>query len=465
MNPNDLKHIYFIGIGGIGMSALARYFHAHNVTISGYDKTITELTRTLESEGMNIHYVDSTDFIPSDIDLVVYTPAIPADHKELNFLRSSDIPMMKRSEVLGLISKGSFCVAVAGTHGKTTTSTMVTHILKVGGKDITAFLGGISTDYQTNCLIGKDNVVVMEADEYDRSFLHLHPSIATISSMDADHLDIYGTRDEMIKSGFTAFMKQIQKGGTLIIRHDLLCECDENDMLILRANNVTVYTFGTHPEADIIISNVEASNGKYIFDYSGCGHDVKRVELSLPGMHNAENACVAISVALLCNVSEKSIRSALSGFKGIKRRFEKIYEDRDIVYIDDYAHHPGEIKMAVDAARTLYPGKRLTVVFQPHLYSRTQDFATEFAMELDKSDAIILLDIYPARELPIKGVTSETIFKLLHNPEKILVNKENLMSLLSDSSFDVLMTLGAGDIDMCVSEIYTLLQDRKNKSH
>lgn len=463
MNPDNVKHIYFIGIGGIGMSALARYFFAKNVKVSGYDKTQTDLTRALESEGMDIHYVDDVNLIPEGIDMVVYTPAIPHDHKELNYLKTSDMTVLKRSEVLGFISQGSYAIAVAGTHGKTTTSTMVTHILKVGGKDVSAFLGGISTDYGTNCLIGQDNTVVMEADEYDRSFLRLHPAVATISSMDADHLDIYGTREEMIKSGFAAFTHQIQQGGHLIIRHDLLRELSHKDIDHMKDHDITIMTFGSDPSADLELSNVTVSHGKYTFDYAGMGHNFSRVELNLPGMHNVENACVALSVALLCGVKEDDIRIALAGFKGIKRRFEKIFEGHKYVYIDDYAHHPGEIKMAMDAARSLYPGKHLTVVFQPHLYTRTRDFDTEFAKELDKSDSVILLDIYPARELPLEGVTSDIIFDKLENPNKIRVSKENLIDLLDDSHFDVLMTLGAGDIDVLVPEIHNLLITKDNQ--
>jgi UDP-N-acetylmuramate--alanine ligase len=463
MKQNDIKHIYFIGIGGIGMSALARYFHAKNVKVSGYDKTQTDLTRLLESEGMHIHYVDDVSLIPKDIDMVVYTPAIPQDHKELNFLRSSNLTVLKRSEVLGLISQDSYAIAIAGTHGKTTTSTMVTHILKVGGKDVSAFLGGISTDYGTNCLIGTDNTVVMEADEYDRSFLRLHPSVATISSMDADHLDIYGTREEMIKGGFAAFTRQIQKDGHLIIKHDLIKELDQKDMDYLSERHISLLTFGTDPAADLLLSNVAVSQGKYTFDYTGMGHNLEGVELNLPGMHNVENACVALSVALLCGVKDQDIRTALAGFKGIKRRFEKIYEGHSYVYIDDYAHHPGEIRMAIDAARSLYPAKHLTVVFQPHLYSRTRDFDSDFALELDKSDSVILMDIYPARELPLEGVTSDIIFDKLKNPNKIRVNKDNLIDLLDDSHFDVLMTLGAGDIDVLVPDIHNLLMTKDNQ--
>lgn len=457
MMLDQLKHIYFIGIGGIGMSAIARYFHTQGIKVSGYDKTKTDLTSRLESEGMHIHYEDDKAYVPGDLDLVIYTPAIPSDHNELSYLLQTGIPVIKRSEALGLISKDSQSIGIAGTHGKTTTSTMVTHVLKVGGLDVSAFLGGISTDYSTNCLIGQSNVVVLEADEYDRSFLRLNPFIASISSMDADHLDIYGNREEMIKGGFLAYVHRIQDNGHLILKEDLLNYFNENDWSRLKSRGINIDTFGTALTSDIRISNVRVVEGKYVFDYEGLGSDIKSIELSLPGMHNVENACVAISIGLLNGVEEKSIREALANFKGIKRRFEKVFENNQCVYIDDYAHHPGEIKMAIDAARTLYPGRELTVIFQPHLYTRTRDFVDGFAEELDKSDSIILMDIYPARELPIAGISSEIIFNKIKNPNKTLVDKETLMTRLKECHWDVVMTLGAGDIDTFVTQIKDFL--------
>ncbi len=464
MKLNQLKHVYFVGIGGIGMSAIARYFRAQGVRISGYDRTRTELTQILELEGMNIHYVDDVDLIPNDLDLVIYTPAIPKEHQGMKYLNASNITILKRSEALGLISQGSRSIGVAGTHGKTTTSTMVTHVLKVGGVDVSAFLGGISTDYASNCLIGESDVVVLEADEYDRSFLRLNPYIASISSMDADHLDIYGDVGEMISGGFIAYTHKIQDNGFLILRKGLESNFKEEDINELTSRGIKIYTYGSELGSDIRISNVQVVNGKYVFDYDGLDKSIIQTELNLPGMHNVENACVAITVGLMNGVGVEAIRTALSSFKGIKRRFEKILESDECVYIDDYAHHPSEIKMAIDAARTLYPKRKLTVIFQPHLYSRTQDFVKGFAEELDKADEVILMDIYPARELPIEGVTSQIIFDLMNNKNKTLVDKSELMNILNGRPYEVVMTLGAGDIDTFVPKIKDFLTKTINQN-
>jgi len=458
MKWDEMKHVYFVGIGGIGMSAIARYFLANGKMISGYDKTSTELTKLLEVGGMNIHYVDDIALLPKDVDLVIYTPAIPSDHRGLKYLMGTDIPVIKRSEALGLISQGSQSIGVAGTHGKTTTSTMVTHVLKVGGVDVSAFLGGISTDYGSNCLIGASNVVVLEADEYDRSFLRLNPYIASISSMDADHLDIYGNIAEMISGGFIAYTHKIQDNGFLILRKGLEVHFKEEDISSLTSRGIDIYTYGGEVDADIKISNIQVVHGKYAFDYDGLDNSIKQIEMNLPGMHNVENACVAITVGLMNGVGEEAIRKALGNFKGIKRRFEKILESEVCVFIDDYAHHPGEIRMAIDAAKTLYPGRKLTVIFQPHLYSRTLDFVDGFAEELDKGDEVILMDIYPARELPIDGVTSQIIFDQMKNINKTLVDKSTLLDTLEGRIYEVVMTLGAGDIDTFVPKIKELLK-------
>ncbi len=465
MKWDDLKHVYFVGIGGIGMSAIARYFLAQGKKISGYDRTGTELTKALEVEGMNIHYIDDVALIPNDIDLVIYTPAIPSYHKGLTYLMGTDIPVMKRSEALGLISQGSQSVGVAGTHGKTTTSTMVTHVLKVGGVDVSAFLGGISTDYGSNCLIGTSHVVVLEADEYDRSFLRLNPYIASISSMDADHLDIYGDIHEMISGGFIAYTHKIQDNGFLILRKGLESHFKEADILSLTSRGIKILTYGDETDADIKISNIRVINGKYTFDYLGLNTSMEHIVLNLPGTHNVENACVAITVGLMNGVKEEAIRMALSNFKGIKRRFEKIIDSAELVYIDDYAHHPGEIKMAIDAAKTLYPGRKLTVIFQPHLYTRTLDFVDGFAEELDPCDELILMDIYPARELPIPGVTSQIIFDRMKNKNKMLVDKSTFMEALKGRVYEVVMTLGAGDIDTFVPKIKKFLIKPKSFNH
>ena len=452
MKLSNVHHVYFIGIGGIGMSALARYFRAQGKKVSGYDKTQTVLTDHLTAEGMNIHYEDELSFIPGGIDLVIFTPAIPSDHKGFNHLLNAEIPMMKRSEVLGLISNDKKSICVAGTHGKTTTSCMVTHVLKVGGIDVSAFLGGISVDYSSNFLIGKSDVVVLEADEYDRSFLRLSPFIASISSMDPDHLDIYGDKNNMIEGGYKAFAGKIRDNGFLIIKEGLIDEFTVKELFALYNRGISVYEYGID-SGQIIISNIHVEDGKYIFDYEGLGHFLKDVMVNMPGIHNVENASVAVSVGIMNGIEEEKIREALAGFKGIQRRFEKIIDKVDLIYIDDYAHHPGELRVAIDAARTLYPGKKLTGIFQPHLYTRTRDFADGFAEELDKLDEVILMDIYPARELPIQGVTSEMIFQRMKCRNKRPVNKENLMTALSEYKPEVLMTLGAGDIDTFVPKI------------
>ena len=419
--------------------------------MSGYDKTRTVLTDLLTEEGMNIHYEDELSFIPEDIDLIIYTPAIPKDHKGYIFLLNSGVAMMKRSEALGLISNDKKSVGIAGTHGKTTTSAMTTHVLKIGGIDVSAFLGGITVDYKSNFLIGISDVVVLEADEYDRSFLRLNPMIASISSMDPDHLDIYGDSKVMI-DGFKAYASKIRDNGYLIIKEGLLDHFTVNELMALTNRGIQIFEFGDG-DVQIRFSHIRILDGKYVFDYCGLNHDIKDIFMSMPGKHNIENACVAITVGLLNGVSHEDIKRALVGFKGIQRRFEKIIDRTDLVFIDDYAHHPGELKVAIDAARTLYPDKKLTGIFQPHLYSRTKDFAEGFAAELDKLDEIILMDIYPARELPMEGVSSEIIFNKMKNRNKVLTTKATLMDTLAKYKPEVILTLGAGDIDTFVTKI------------
>lgn len=453
MIVSDVKHVYFIGIGGIGMSAIARYFLAQGKRVSGYDKTRTVLTENLAGEGMNIFYREEVDLIPGDVDLVIYTPAIPSDHTGFQYLLKSGIKMIKRSEALGWLSNGLKSIGVAGTHGKTTTSIMVTHVLKVGGIDISAFLGGIATDYESNFLAGSSDVVVLEADEYDRSFLRLNPYIASISSMDPDHLDIYGDKNAMIESGYKAYANKVQDNGYLILKEGLIEYFTKEEINNFNQRNITLIQYGYDKNCDIIISEVKVSGGKYVFDFEGLDTRLEGVVVNLPGSHNVENATVAIVVGILLEVKEVFIRSALENFKGIKRRFEKIIETEDFVYIDDYAHHPGELRVAIDGARTLYPTKKLVGIFQPHLYTRTRDFVEGFAEELDKMDEILIMDIYPARELSIEGVTSEIIFEKMKNPNKTLVTKDTLMDFLDRLKPEILMTLGAGDIDTFVPKI------------
>ena len=438
------------------MSAIARYFAAQGKEVSGYDKTKTTLTEILQNEGMKIHYDDTLEAIPANIDLIIYTPAIPKDHIGFNILMQSGKPMIKRSEALGWISNEKKSIGVAGTHGKTTTSSLITHVLKVAGIDVSAFLGGITLDYHSNFVIGKSDVVVLEADEYDRSFLRLSPFIATISSMDPDHLDIYGDASSMITSGYKAYVARIRDNGYLIVKEGLLDVFTVSELLELYNRGISVYEYG-NKKGQIQISDIRVDNGRYVFDYNGLGKDLKSIVLNMPGSHNVENACVAVSVGILNDVAEADIRKALSGFKGILRRFERVVENDKVVYVDDYAHHPSELRVAIDAARTLYPGRKLTGIFQPHLYSRTRDFVDGFAEELDKLDEAILMDIYPARELPIEGVTSEIIFKKMKNRNKKMVTKESLMSVLQDCEKGVWLTLGAGDIDTFVPKIKEML--------
>jgi UDP-N-acetylmuramate--alanine ligase len=455
---NQAKHIYFIGIGGIGMSAIARYFKTRGKSVTGYDKTETELTKKLVAEGITVHYDDTIERIPQDVDAIIYTPAIPKEHKGYNHLLASGIPMMKRSEALGLISQGMRSIGIAGTHGKTTTSSLTTHVLKVGGVDPSAFLGGIVVDYGSNCVIGSSDVVVLEADEFDRSFLRLDPNYACILSMDPDHLDIYGDKDHMI-DGFKAFAAKIKDGGTLLIKSEWLDKFSVAELGQLVKRGVAVLPFG-ESQGDIYYQNIKVVNGKFEFDYVGMGHEIKGIQSNMAGRHNIENATVAITMGLIFGVTEEKIKEAIGGFKGIQRRFERVVQRPDVEYIDDYAHHPSELKAAINAARELFPDKKILGVFQPHLYSRTRDFVDGFAMELDKLDEVLLMDIYPARELPMEGVTSEIIFSRMKNENKHLVTMATLMDTLETLNADIYMTLGAGDIDTFVPKIKNMLNER-----
>lgn len=456
MDVSNLKHVYFIGIGGIGMSALARYFNSLGIQVSGYDKTSTTLTEELQKEGIYIHFEDALSLVPKMVDLVVYTPAIPKDHKGWNWIKEQGFPLMKRSEVLGLISRSKFCIAIAGTHGKTTTSTLSAHLLYHCGFDPSAFLGGIAVDYNSNFLSGNGEYVVLEADEFDRSFLHLEPNIAAIMSMDADHLDIYGHHEDMLTS-FVAFAKKIKPNGTLILKEELMVHFSEEDNKFLRKRNINVVSFGTET-ADLSVSNVEVEKGTFVFDLNFKNCHFKHLLTSLPGKHNVENASVAIAIALQLGGKEEDLRRALATFSGIKRRFEFIHKGKKVVYIDDYAHHPTELKAAIDGVRMLFPEKKITGIFQPHLYSRTRDFYDGFAEALDLLDEVMLMDIYPARELPIEGVSSEMIFKKMNHENKRLVSKAGLMDQIPWDNLEVLVTLGAGDIDVFVPKIKEKLE-------
>lgn len=449
---NDIQKVYFIGIGGIGMSALARFFNSREVAVFGYDKTATTLTKKLVEEGMKIHYKDDVSQIPKGIDLVIYTPAIPDDHSELNYFRNHDFPLKKRAEVLGMISRTQRTIAIAGTHGKTTTTSILTHILHEGGVECTAFLGGIANNFSSNYVGGNSDWVVVEADEYDRSFLHLHPEIAVILSMDADHLDIYG-EDEAVKNGFRIFGSQVKKNGKLLVNQKWIAE-----YLNKRKVQGKVKTYGLE-KGDFYADKIKVSDGYFVFDFRSKKINILNLPFNLPGHHNIENATAAIAVALELGVSVDAIRRSLVSFKGIRRRFEIVYRNEKVVYIDDYAHHPSELTAAIHAARTLFPNKRITGVFQPHLFSRTRDFLQEFAEVLGTLNEVIILDIYPARELPIAGINSKAILRHIKNDAKELSKKQTLVDLLATKDLEVLMTLGAGDIDTLVAPIKKHLID------
>ncbi|WP_073315810.1 UDP-N-acetylmuramate--L-alanine ligase [Aquimarina spongiae] len=428
-----IKNIYFIGIGGIGMSALARYFKFLGKEVAGYDRTSTQITNDLIALGIDIHFDDSVNAIPESFldkedTLVVYTPAIPKDHKELNYVQDNGFQIKKRAEVLGIITKEVYTLAVAGTHGKTTTTAILAHLLKESGAKVTAFLGGISENYNSNLVLEGNDVVVVEADEFDRSFLQLHPDIAAVTSMDADHLDIYGKADELEVS-FRDFSAKVK-----------------DHLLICNGLPIDGMTFGIEDDADYCAQNVKVDNGTYIFDLKTPTQYIKDLHLNLPGRHNLLNAITAFAIALLYGSPTASLAKALFSFKGVQRRFSYKIKTENLVYIDDYAHHPTEINALHQAVREMHPGKKVLAIFQPHLFSRTQDFAVDFASSLTQFDEIMLLDIYPARELPIAGVTSDWLLSLIANENKKLVAKSDLTTEILKSDAEVILTIGAGDI-------------------
>ena len=438
-----------MGIGGIGMSAIARYFAKRGVVVCGYDKTRTNLTIDLEHEGILISYLDDESSLPvcfhenHEDTLVVYTPAIPKNSIILNHFKDKGFSLKKRSEVLGIISHGMFCVAVAGTHGKTTTSSMIAHILTDTGFGCTAFLGGITTNYNSNVLFGKNNVVVVEADEYDRSFLTLHPDIAVITSMDADHLDIYGDESHLHES-FNLFANQIKADGKLFVKDGL---------------PMHGITYAANDHAALQASNIRPKNGRFVFDFNDGYTTIKDLSLAMPGKHNVENAVAAIGVALSLGIHAKSIKKAVETFKGVKRRFETIVNQPDHIYIDDYAHHPEELKACFDAVRQLHPDKKLTVIFQPHLFTRTRDFADEFAKVLSTADEMILLEIYPARELPIEGINSQMLLDKITIDKKEMCGKDSVVAHLKNKKPELLLTVGAGDIDTLIEPLKNMLNN------
>ncbi|MBW6497268.1 MAG: UDP-N-acetylmuramate--L-alanine ligase [Bacteroidales bacterium] len=451
MDLNRLHNIFFLGIGGIGMSALARYFHARGIEVSGYDRTPSPITQALQNEGIQVWFDDKESILPEQIDLAVYTPAVPKSTILFAALSAKSVPLMKRAELLGLISGQLPTIAIAGTHGKTTISTMVAHILKTAGIKTTAFLGGISTNYQTNFLDDEQpEWMVVEADEFDRSFLNLRPDIALISAIDADHLDIYGT-ELALRASFDDFVKRIKPAGTLVLKKGLSAA---------RAFSGRTLTYHTQQEADFMAKNVEVKEGCYLAAIDGL-LKTSQFALGLPGRHNLENALGAAAIAWTLGVDASQITTALSTFRGVKRRFETCYQDEKTVFIDDYAHHPEEIRACVKAVRELYPGRQITAIFQPHLFSRTRDLAEQFAQTLALTDRLLLLDIYPARELPIEGVTSQMLLEKIDMSEKKFINKEDIFYELEKNPPEVLLTMGAGDIDRLVPEIALFLKDKR----
>lgn len=444
MEKYPYKHIYFLGIGGIGMSGLARYFHSIGIHVTGYDKTSTELTQKLEKEGIKIHYQEDLSALESTIDLVVYTPAIPKENIEWIEIQQRKLSIKKRAEVLGMLSKKYQTIAVAGTHGKTTTTSMIAHLMYQSTLGCQAFVGGVMTNYQSNLLLHPTSSwMVLEADEYDRSFMQLHPKIAVINSVDADHLDIYGSPDEVVR-GYQAFASQIQEGGTLICH-----------FAIQKYFPKASYTFSFDQEhADVYAK--ENTVGQYQI-YFKPFQDSITLTPPLPGKHNIENLIAAILACRLAGVSKEQIQQITPSFKGIHRRFERVFEGMNTVLIDDYAHHPSEIEAVIQAARSYYPGRKITVVFQPHLFTRTRDFLNEFAQSLSAADSLYLLDIYPAREKPIAGVNSAVLLTLIKSVHKFLITKDEVIPSLKQEIPSVVLILGAGDIDVLVPQIKQFL--------
>jgi UDP-N-acetylmuramate--alanine ligase len=447
MNLNQIHNVFFIGIGGIGMSALARYFKTIGKNVSGYDKTPSMLTDELIESGISIHFEDRIDLIPKDYytenTLVIITPAVPVTHSQWNFFLEREYQVKKRAEVLGIITKDTFCFAVAGTHGKTTTSSILGHILFESGADVTAFVGGIVENYNSNLIGTGKTVTVVEADEFDRSFLHLHPNIACVTSMDADHLDIYGT-SEQIEASFVEFANKVEDKSQLFITNELPIEgvtCAVNEEAVYKAFNVRV------------------GNGSYVFDVQTPTETIKDIAFGLPGRHNLMNALMALAMAKTFGTSFEAITKALASFKGIRRRFSYQIKTSSMVYIDDYAHHPTEINAVHQAVRELYPGQKVLAIFQPHLFSRTKDFADDFAKSLSQFDEVVLLDIYPARELPMEGVTSQWLMNKMTNKDKKLVSKEDLIPTILASDARIVVTIGAGDLGEMVPSIKKALYE------
>jgi len=464
MNILNYKLYYFLGVGGIGMSALARFFNHYKKEVLGYDKTLTNLCKLLEEEGIGCHYTEDVSALSLLLSnykkeevLVVYTPAIPADNLEYQYLLTNGYQILKRSQVLGEITRQFKTIAIAGTHGKTTTTTLVTHILKSAGINCFAFMGGISKNYNTNLLLGdvtdKETYFVVEADEYDRSFLTLHPQIALITSADPDHLDIYGDAGHVVES-YLLFSKQVKENGTLIVKKNVDNDLSLTDKRIIYSLNL---------DTEYCAQSIRIENAQFIYDIKSPVETISNVTLGLPGLHNVENSIAAVAIAQQLGIKGNVISEALRSFTGVKRRFDYRVKSEKIIYIDDYAHHPEELKATIGSAKKLYPGKKITGIFQPHLFSRTRDFADAFAESLDMLDECILLDIYPAREKPMEGITSQWLLNKMSSKNKKLLSKSEVLEEIKRSPKEVIITMGAGDIDSLVEPIEKILKFEKDK--
>ncbi len=458
MNINDIKSVYFVGIGGIGMSAIARYFLSKGIFVAGYDKTPSNLTEELQKEGAEIHYEEDEALIPEcckdkDTTLVIYTPAIPSDHKELVYFEQNGFYIEKRAQVLGALTRAYKGLCVAGTHGKTTTSTMAAHLLHQSKVDCNAFLGGISKNYKTNYILSdKSEYVVIEADEFDRSFHHLTPFISVITATDPDHLDIYGTKNAYLES-FTKYTSLIQPGGALILHKGL-------EMKLALQDGVRLYEY-SRDEGDFHAENIRIGNGEIFFDFVSPFGNIKDIQLGVPVSINIENGIAAMALAQMSGVSNEEIKAGMLSFGGVDRRFDFKIKNDKIVFLSDYAHHPAEIKQSALSIKELYKNRKVTALFQPHLYTRTRDFYKDFASSLSLLDEVILVDIYPAREQPIPGVTSELIYNNLRpGIKKQMCHRDEIIDIIKNNEFDVLISLGAGDIENLVPEITEILSKR-----
>jgi len=446
---NDMKSIYFIGIGGIGMSALALFYYKNGINVKGYDKTASSITDNLIDKGINVSFDDDVAHISDDIDAFIYTPAIPKDLHLFVYAKESKKPLLKRSEALGLVSKTLSTIAVAGTHGKTTITSILAHIYKYAGKEILSFIGGITKNYNTNVLMSENpRLLIVEADEFDRSFLTLYPDKAIISAVDADHLDVYGTKEE-VEQAFVSFTNQIKPDGTLIISEQI-----KNIF-----STIDVKTYGFKEESDYCIKDFRIENASYVFSVYTYNKIIADIHFQVVGRHNVLNALAATAMAMEDGIDLETIKKALESYQGVKRRFEIVYQGKKTIFIDDYAHHPEELKYTINSLKELYPEKKITGIFQPHLYSRTKDFAEDFAKVLSLLDEIILLEIYPARETPIEGVTSEWLLEKIDNKNKYYVQKKEILNFLKERNNELIVSLGAGDIDTIVEPIAKLLEE------